>query len=140
MPQGTQQALDPVSEQMGLATENWTTDVFEVRLMSDAYATAIGYTTLAQFTEVTGGAYAAQPCAVTWGRSGSKSTLQAANVAWTQDPSGPQDIRTAALVNVTQNTVLTVTDLTTDGTTPLDNQAVPININYALSATLEVDR
>jgi hypothetical protein len=137
---GDQQSLDPVSEQTGLAVEDWSADTFEVRLMSDDYATGIGYTTLASFTEVSGGSYAAKACAVTWTRSGSKSTLQAANVSWGLDASGPQDIRTAALVNVTQSTAITVTDLTTDGTTPLDNQAAPINVNYALTPTLEVDR
>ncbi len=139
MARGSQQRLNPVSEQLGAVTENWATDSFEVRLVSDAYATAVGYETLVSFTEVTGGSYAAKASPVTWVRSGSKSTLQASSVSWALDPSGPQDARCAILVNTTAGTVETVTDLTTDGTTPLDNQAAPINVNYSLSATIEVD-
>lgn len=130
-----------MSEQTGLAVQDYGADAFEVLLASDTFADAAAFINRSQFTEVAGGAYVAQPTIVTWSRVGDESTLQASNVAWPQDPSGPQDIRTAVLVNATAVglfDVITVVDLTADGTTPVDNQAVPININFALSPTVSV--
>jgi len=139
MARGDQENLNPVSEQMGLVAEDWTTDAFEVQLVSDDYASAIGFSALVDFTEVSGGVYAAKACPVTWTRSGGKTTLQASDVSWAQDGAGPQDVRCAILVNTTAVAVLTVVDMTLDGTTPIDNQVAPISVNYSLSATIEVE-
>lgn len=140
MPQGEQQASDIVTEQTGKVVHNWVTDTLEVFLASNTYAAASGFTTKAQFTEVVGGAYAAQPQTQTWIRSGPDTTLQGTNVTWGTDPAGPQDIRIAVLNNVTANEVVSIIDLTADGTTPIDNQANAIAVNFASSPTLQVIR
>ena len=142
MAQGDQIAADSVSEQTGLEVHDWVADAFLVAICSDTYAAAAGFTNFTQFTEVTGGAYAAQAPTKSWTRSGSKSTLQLGNLLWSTDPANPQDARIAVVYNPTaaSNNVVTIVDLTADGSTPIDMQTDPIAINFASSPTLEVDK
>lgn len=145
MARGSQQAADSVSEQSGKKIHDWALDTFEVLLASDTFAAAANFTNRIQFTEVTGGAYAAKPTAVTWLRSGSNSTWQATSVTWATDASGPQDCRIAVVVNtqagvVGNDDVLSIIDLTSDGTTPIDNQLNAIAVNFSSSPTIQVVR
>lgn len=143
MARGAQVAANTVSEQIGKTTQNWSTDSYVVILCSDEFAAVAAFTNRSQFTEVSGGAYAPIAITQTFTRAGADSTFQATDVRWAIDASGPQDIRIAVVVNITavgQDDVLTVIDLTTDGTTPIDNQVDPISINFASSPTLVVSR
>ncbi len=143
MARGDQQAANTVSEQTGKKIHDWSVDTLVCALCSDTFAAVAAFTNFSQFTEVTGGAYAAQNPTLTWTLSAAKSTLQLGNLVWAQDASGPQDVRIAVVYNSTvvgQDDVVTVVDLTTDGTTPIDLQAGPLAVNFASSPTLEVDR
>lgn len=143
MAQGDQRAADSASEQIGKKVHDWVADTIQVALCSDTFAASAAFTNFSQFTEVAGGVYTAQTPSKSFTRSGSKSTLQLGNLNWAQDPANPQDVRVAVAHNSTvagNDDVVTVVDLTTDGSTPIDLQAVPLAINFASLPTLEVDR
>ena len=143
MARGDQQAANAASEQIGKKVHDWVADTLQVALCSDTFAAVAAFVNFSQFTEVTGGIYSAQTPTKSFTRSGSKSTLQLGNLNWAQDPANPQDVRIAVVHNTTvagQDDVITVVDLTTDGTTPIDLQAAPLAINFASLPTLEVDR
>lgn len=141
MARGDQFAAVSVSEQTGKTVHDYENDTFAVALCSNTAAAAANFTNISQFTKVTGGSYADQPNNPTWTRAGDVSTLQAANVGFAQDAAGPEDIRTAVLFNtqagvVGNDDVVTVVDLTTDGTTPISLRTGAININFGSSPTL----
>lgn len=138
---GDQQAANSLSEQTGLKLHDFVADGLLCALCSNTYAAAAAFTDFSQFTEVTGGTYAAQTPTRSWTRSGGKSTLQLGNVSWSTDPANPQDVRTAVVYNpvAASNDLITVVDLTADGTTPIDLQTDPLVVNFASSPTLEVE-
>lgn len=143
MARGDQFAAVSASEQTGKTVHDWENDTFSVTLCSDTFVAAANFTNISQFTPVTPSAV--QPNNPTWTRSGANSTLQAPTVSFSQDAGGAEDIRTAVLHNtqagvVGNDDVVTVVDLTTDGTTPVSLRTGAININFANSATLVVTR
>ncbi len=144
MARGDQIAANSVSEQMGLKLQDYAVDQLQVALCSDTFAAAALFTSLTQFTQVATGAGYAGPVSTTgtWVRSGSKSSLQAGDVSWAQNAGGPADIRIAVLFNsaVITDDVLTIVDLTADGSAPVSLVAGPLSVNFATSVTMEVDK
>lgn len=145
MAQGTQRAADSVGLQTGKTIHDWDAagDQFTVALVSDTYAASEAFTNISQFTKVTGGSYADNNVTKTFTRSDETSTLQVANTSWAQDGAGPTDIRCAVLFNsdagaVGQDDVISVIDLTADGTTPISLQTGALNINFSTSPTLQI--
>ena len=150
MARGDQRAADSVSEQTGLKLQDYGVDQLAVILVSDTFAASADFINISQFTEVStaGTSYTgAQNTTGTWTRAAlsDQTNLQAGNVSWAQDASGPVDIRCAVLHNtaagvVGNGDVITVVDMTADGTTPVSLQAGALNVNFASSVTMSVSR
>lgn len=145
MAQGTQRAADSLAEQLGKKVHEFGAagDQLKCALVSDTFAASEAFTNFSQFTEVTGSGYTAGGNNVTntFTRSNETSTLQVANTSWSQDASGPADIRCAVLYNsqagvVGNDDVLTVIDLTSDGTTPISLQTGALNVNFSTNPTV----
>lgn len=142
--------FDDVALKLGAGDFNFTSDVLKVALISDAYSsvdTTLSNQTLASFTEVSGGTYAAKTLSsVTWTRSGAVATLDAADLTgasqWAIDASGPTDIRCALFYDETAgNAALMVVDLTADaGVTPVSLQSDAVAITLNASGILSVTR
>ena len=151
MAKGTQRAADSVSEQTGLKLQDYGVDQLAVILVSDTFAASADFINISQFTQVsTGGTEytGAKNTTGTWTRSALSdiTSLQAGTVQWGQDPAGPTNIQCAVLHNtaagaVGNGDVITVVDLTDDnGITPVSLVAGALNVNFANSVTMTVQR
>ena len=147
MARGDQLAADSVSEQTGLKLQDYANDQLAVMLASDTFAAAADFINISQFTEVSGTGYARQNTTGTWTRTGNSdiSQLQAGDVSWAQNAGGPTDVRVAVLHNtaagvVGNGDVITIVDMTADGTTPVSLQAGALNVNFSNSVTMRVQR
>ena len=146
MPRGDQRAADSVSEQTGKKVFDYAVDQLKVLLASDTFDACADFTDTTDFTEVTGTGYTAggENTTGTWTRGANSdiSQLQAGDVSWAQNAAGPTDIRVAVLYSsaVGADDVITVVDLTTDGTTPVSLVAGALNVNFSNSVTMNVQR
>lgn len=147
MARGDQRAADSVSEQTGLKNQDYGVDQLQVALCSDTFAATADFINLSQFTQVATGAGYTGPLNTTgtWIRAANSdlTELQVGSVGWSQNAGGPADIRTAVLFNsaaIGSGDVITVVDLTTDGTTPVSLVTGALNVNFANSVTMQVSR
>jgi len=125
-------------EEFRLEIGNGTFDLdaaaaFGIRLISDGLpAVSTATPNIADFTQVTGGTYADKTgLTLSWTEAGGTATLAlSSNQTWSQDGSGPTDIRTALIYQTTGGAALGYIDMTTDGgTTPISLQDGDITIN-----------
>ena len=103
--------------------------VFEISLISNTGdLTATATPNISDFTEVTGGSYAAKT-GLTLGWSSAGVLSLSGDQTWAQDASGPTDIRKALIHLTTGGAALGYVDLTDDGSTPVSTQDGPITIS-----------
>lgn len=112
---------------------------FNIALVSntgDLSATATP--NIADFTQVTGGTYAAKTgLTLNWTEAAGTATLAlGANQTWSQDGAGPIDIRKALVYQTTGGAAACYIDMTADGTTPISLQDGDITINAGTLFTL----
>lgn len=137
MAQGDSKLVAEYDYQSGLGTYNNSTDTFAWLLVTNTYASLDANTVLnaASVTGATvGGNYAGKTAlsSVTWARSSAVTTLDAANVTFAANASNPTDACCMVIMNdtATNDPLLKIIDLTTDGSTPVDlTQGFTITFN-----------
>lgn len=144
MARGDSRGPDIVSEDQGETRKDYAGHVLKVALCSDTFAASAAFISLSQFTEVAGAGYTAggEISNSTWDRAANITDLNMANVGWAQNASGPTDIRTAVVYDSDASLggvedVITVIDLTTDGSTPVSLVAGALNINLSTNPVLK---
>lgn len=140
MAQGDVTTFEEFKKEIGNGTFDLdAAGAFSIALISntgDLSATATP--NIADFTEVTGGTYAAKTgLTLSWTEAAGTATLALqANQTWTSDAAGPTDIRKALIYQTTGGAALGYVDMTADGTTPISLQAGDITINSGTIFTL----
>jgi len=137
MAQGTVTVFDLAKVALADGTFDLDTHVFKVAFVSDTSLTAAEVAiTLTDFTECSGGTYAADTIDnVTWTESSGTVTFDGDNVTWAQDAgSGPTDVRYGIIYDDTDgsDTALAMVYLTSsgDGTTAISLQTGDITITF----------
>ena len=144
MARGDSRGPDIVSEDQGETRKDYAGHVLKVALASNTFAASAAFVSLSQFTEVVGTGYTAggEISNATWDRTNNVTDLNMANVGWAQNAAGPTDIRTAVVYDddaslAGSEDIITVIDLTTDGTTPVSLVAGALNINLSTNPVLK---
>jgi len=144
MAQGSVIVFNEFKENISSGGINLSTDNVNIRLISNSSLTAAATTPdSGDFTQVTGGTYAEKTSvSKTWSESAGTATFAlGANQTWTQDASGPTDIRYALVYSATHagtEDAICLIDMTTggDGTTAISLQDGDITINSGTLFTL----
>lgn len=138
MAQGDAKSFAEYDFKSGTGSYNNSTNTFSWILITNQYSTIdanAANPNLASFTAATtGGNYAGKTAltGVTWNRSGAVSKLDYNDITFAAHASNPTDARCLLVINDTSagDDAVRVTDLTTDGTTP---------VNLTQGFTLTVD-
>ena len=144
MAQGSVIVFNEFKENISSGGINLATDNINLRLISNS---SLDGSTVSpdsgDFTQVTGGTYAEKTSiSTTWSETGGTATFAlGANQVFSQDNSGPTDIRYALVYSATHSgseDAICLIDLTTggDGTTPISMVDGDITINSGTLFTL----
>lgn len=145
MAQGDAKTFAEYDKKAGEGAYNNSTDTFSWILVTNTYASVDANQAtpnLAAFTAATvGGNYAGKTAVtgVTWTRSGAVSTLDYDDITFASNASNPTDACCLVVVNDTSaaDDALRITDLTTDGTTPVDlTQGFTLTVNASGAYTV----
>jgi hypothetical protein len=123
----------------GQGNYNLGTDGFSIAFVADTFASLNQSATnpnISGFTPLSGGNFAASTNlgSLTWGRTGSVSTFDYANLATIlKDAANPTTIRVALIKHTTSGDLYKAVDLTTDGSTAID--VVNNDFDYTVSAS-----
>jgi hypothetical protein len=139
--QGTVTVFNSSKEYLADGTFDLDTHVFKIALVSDSslVATQADLALATGFTEVSGGtSYVAGGITLTctWVESGGTVTFDSSTTpSWSQDASGPVDIRYGIIYDDTEasDTALAYVDMTTggDGTTAISLQTGDISVTWS---------
>lgn len=142
MAQGTLYLFEEFSDYIGDGSHDLDADSFRVALLSNTHNSTISVSDatpdFGDYTEVgTGNGYTTPGEAITctWTEANGTATFQvtSGNTSWTQNGSGPTDIRTALIYNTTHagtNDAIGYIDMTADGSTPISLQDGDITITW----------
>ena len=137
MAQGTAALFNEYSEEVARGTHAWATHVYKIALITTLPVITQTTPTLSDFTVVTGGSYASVTATVSISRVLAQTTIDITNnPTWSQDGSGPTNIRAALIYNDTDASDKAVgfIDMTTDsGTTPVSMQAGDVSLTFNAS-------
>ncbi len=145
MAQGDAKKFAEYDLKSGNGAYNNSTDTFSWVLVTNTYVSIdanAATPNLASFTGATvGGNYAGKTAltGVTWSRTGAVSTLDFDDVTFAANAGNPTDACCLVIVNDTSvaDDALRVTDLTTDGTTPVDlTQGFTLTVNASGAVTV----
>ncbi len=143
MAQGTSRAPDIISEDQGETRKDYAGHAINVALCQDTFAASAAFVSYSQFNPCAsvGGYSGPVTTPSTWTRAGAATSLGLDAVSFAQNASGPDTIRTAVIYDADASLsgvedVITVVDLTTDGSTPVSLIAGALNINLDASAVL----
>lgn len=146
MAQGTVYTFEEFRDYIGDGSHDLDNDSFSIMLLSNTHNSTIAIANATpdsgDYTEVSGTGYSAggESVTVTWTEVGGTATFATTSAAsWTQNGSGPTDIRTALLYNTTHagsNDAICYIDMTADGSTPISLQDGDITINAGTVFTL----
>lgn len=142
MAQGTAALFNEFSEEFARGTHAFGTHTFTIALITTLPVVTQTTPTLSDFTVVSGGSYANVNATVSISRTGAQTTIDITNnPTWSQDGSGPTNIRAALIYNNTDATDKCVgfIDMTTDnGTTPVSMQAGDVSLTFNASGFMTV--
>jgi len=145
MAQGSVIVFDEFKLNMSSGSINLATDNVNVRLISNSSLNgSTANPDSGSFTQVTGGTYAEKTSvSKSWTEAAGTATfaLTTSNLVWSQDASGPTDIRYALVYSATHagtEDAICLIDMTTggDGTTAISLQDGDITINFGTLFTL----
>lgn len=140
MAQGTLLFVDNFSESLSKGNHNLAPagDTIKVMLISEGVASVLTSSVdSSAFTEVSGGGYTAGGVALTntLSETGGTTTFgSSVNPSWTQNGSGPTNIKTALIYNTiaASEDLIAYIDMTVDGgTTAISLQSGDISITFA---------
>jgi hypothetical protein len=142
MAQGTATLFNEYSEALVRGTHAWGTHTFKIALITTLPVATQATPTLSDFTEVSGGSYASVTATVSISRTLGVTTIDITNnPVWSQDGSGPTNIKAALIYNDTSSgdqAVLFI-DMTTDsGTTAVSMQAGDVSLTFNASGLMTV--
>lgn len=142
MAQGTATLFNEYSEALVRGTHAWGTHTFKIALITTLPLATQTTPTLSDFTEVSGGSYVSVTATVSISRSLGVTTIDITNnPVWSQDGSGPTNIKAALIYNDTSTGDQGVgfIDMTTDsGTTAVSMQAGDVSLTFNASGFMTV--
>ena len=140
MAQGTAALFNEFSEQLARGNHAFATNTYRIKLITTLPVVTQTTPTISDFTEVSGGSYASVVGTIAISRVNGQTTVDITNnPTWSQDGSGPTNIKAAVIDDTTANKLVGFIDMTTDnGTTPVSMQAGDVSLTFNASGFLTI--
>jgi hypothetical protein len=142
MAQGTAALFNEFSEELARGTHAFGTHTITIALITTLPVITQTTPTLSDFTVVSGGSYANVNATIAISRVSGQTTIDITNnPTWSQDGSGPTNIKAALIYNNTDasDKGIGFIDMTTDGgTTAVSMQAGDVSLTFNASGFMTI--